>query len=155
MCDIQPVTMVSSASSRERSGWGLSVGAVSFFIVLLLVGQRFPKFAMRVLPPWAFGLLLLITIMNHLVFSEALYLRAHKKEPFLEQTVIAAILLSFSTFFLGKYVGANAVTIGYFAVCAVFGLPSATYIFITKRREWHGKSIGANGLYPKRHEANG
>jgi hypothetical protein len=107
-----------------------------------------------VLPPWAFAFLLLATIMNHIVFSEALYLRAHKREPFLGQTIVAAILLSFSTFLLGKYWGANAVTVGYFAICALFGLPSATYIFITKRREWHDQSPIISPLYPREPEAN-
>lgn len=132
----------------------LAAGATAFFLVLLFVSYHFPQFAMRVLPPWAFAFLLLATIMNHIVFSEALYLRAHKREPFLGQTIVAAILLSFSTFLLGKYWGANAVTVGYFAICALFGLPSATYIFITKRREWHDQSPIISPLYPREPEAN-
>ena len=132
----------------------LADGATTFFVVLLFVSFRFPQFATRVLPPWVFALLLLTTIMNHIVFSEALYLRAHKREPLLVQTIVAAILLSFSTFLLGKYYGANAVTIGYFLVGVLFGLPSATYIFITKRREWHGRPVDMNTLYPREPEAN-
>ncbi len=115
----------------------LAAGAASFFAVLLLVEPRFPKYASRVLPPWAFGLLLLTTIMNHLVFCEALYLRAHKREPFLGVTIIGAALLAVATLSLGKFSGANAVVVGYFAITAIFGLPSGTYIFLTKRRLWH------------------
>lgn len=129
-------------------------GAAAFLVVLLFVNFRFPQFATRVLPPWVFALLLLTTIINHIVFSQALYLRAHKREPFLMQTVVAAILLSCSTFVLGKYFGANAVAVGYFMVGVLFGLPSATYIFIIKRREWHGDPATVNPLYPREPEAN-
>ena len=116
----------------------LVIGATTFFSVLLLLGPRFPTYAMRVLTPWAFALLLLTTIMNHVVFSEALYLRAHKREPFLIQAVMVAILLGGATFLLGKYFGVNAVAIGYFAIGGVFGLLFGTCIFVIKRKEWHG-----------------
>jgi hypothetical protein len=116
----------------------LATGAAAFFVILLIGGNVFPKFAMRVLPPWAFGLLLLTTVMNHVVFSESYYLRAHKREPFLVLSVMVAILLGTSTLLLGKFQGANAVTVGYFVIGGLFGLAAGTYIFITKRREWHG-----------------
>lgn len=115
----------------------LLVSASIFFAVLLIGLDRFPKFAMRVLSPWAFGLLLLTTIMNHIVFCETIYLRAHKREPFLVQSIMVAILLGSSTIVLGKYWGANAVAAGNFVFGGLFGLASGTYIFITKRREWH------------------
>jgi hypothetical protein len=122
----------------------LATGATAFFLILLAAGRSFPQFAVRVLPPWAFLFLLLTTIVNHIVFSEALYLRAHKREPFLVQAVTVAIFLSCTTLLLGKYLGANAVAVGYFIVGGIFGLIWGTYIFITKRREWHGESAEAD-----------
>lgn len=119
----------------------LVCGAVAFFVVLLIAGSHFPRLTARVLPPWAFALLLITTVTNHVVFSEALYLRAHKQEPFFTQAITVAILLGFATFLLGKYSGVGAVTIGYFCIGGVFGLLSGTYIFLTKRREWHRQPI--------------
>ena len=121
----------------------LFAGATVFFLALLIGGPHFPKLAMRVLPPWVVALLLLGTIMSHIVMSEALYLRAHKREPFLLPTVISAILIGSLTFFLGKYYGANAVVVGFIAQGMIFGLPSGTYIFVTKRREWHDARLRA------------
>lgn len=121
----------------------LVCGAAAFLIVLIVGGSHFPKLASRVLPPWAFALLLLTTIMGHIVFSEALYLRAHKQEPFLIQAVTVAIMLGCATWLLGKYLGAGAVTVGYFFIGGLFGIASGTYIFVTKRREWHQQPIGA------------
>ena len=116
----------------------LLLGSTAFLTVLLVGSYSFPQYAARVLPPWAFTLLLLTTVMNHVVFSEALYLRAHKQEPFFVQAVMVALLLGSATFLLGRFVGVDAVTVGYFLIGGVFGLASGTYIFVSKRREWHG-----------------
>jgi hypothetical protein len=119
----------------------LATGATAFFVALLLAFRYYPKVAARTLPPWAFALLLLTTIMNHVVASEALYLRSHKREPFLWQSVAVAILLGSATLYLGKYWGVGAVTVGYFVVGGLFSLASGTFIFITKRREWHSEEV--------------
>jgi hypothetical protein len=117
----------------------LGTGAIAFFLALLLAERSYPKFAARVLPPWAFALLLLTTIMNHVIASESLYLRSHKREPFLWQSVTVAVLLGSTTLILGKYWGVTAVTAGYFVVGGLISLVSGTYIFTTKRQEWHGE----------------
>ena len=115
----------------------LVIGDIAFLLVLLLVGRSFPKLAMRVLPPWAFALLLFTTLTSHITFCQALYLRSHKREPFLVITVIGAILVGSSNLVLGRLWGVNAVVIGNFVLALVYGLPAGTYVFITKRREWH------------------
>ena len=112
----------------------------------MIGGHSFPKLAMRVLPPWAFALLLLTTVMNHVLFSEALYLRAHKREPFLVQAVVVAIVLGISTLLLGRSWGANAVTVGYFMFGGLLSLAWGTYIFMTTRREWYGCSATGWGF---------
>ena len=110
----------------------------AFFILCLLFAERsFPRLADRMLSPGVFALLLLGSIINHITTSEALYLRAHKQEPFMMQAVVSAILIGTLTFFLGKHYGANAVVYGLFAQGILFGLPSGIYIFLSKRRAWH------------------
>lgn len=119
----------------------LASGATAFFLALVVGAYMFPQVAGRVLPPWAFALLLLTTLMNHITFCQALYLRAHKREPFLKQALLVAALLTVSTFLLGRTYGANAVTVGYFVIAGVLGLGLATCIFTSKRREWHGSAM--------------
>ena len=115
----------------------LTAGAIAFLAALLIGSRLAPKLAMRLLPPWAFALLLLTTILNHILFSEALYLRAHKREPFLLNSIIIAILVGGATFPLAKFWGENAVVVGYFFLGGLVGLGAGTYVFVTKRREWH------------------
>jgi hypothetical protein len=121
----------------------LTMGTGLFFSALLVAEHRYPTLANRVLPGWAFSLLLLNTIFNHVVVSEAIYLRAHKQEPFLTPTIISAVLITCLAFFLGKYYGASTVALGLFMQSLIFALPVATYIFFTKRRTWHEACRGA------------
>jgi O-antigen/teichoic acid export membrane protein len=104
---------------------------------LAVVAQRFPYLAVRVLPLPVFGLLLATVFCNHFVFSEALYLRAHKREPFLLFSIAVGVLTACTTLVLGKLWGASGMTLGYFCTSGIFGLAYGTYIFITKRRQWH------------------
>jgi hypothetical protein len=115
----------------------LIVLACSFaFGGLLLCSHYLPKLAARVLTPWAFGILLLTAIVNQLTFSQAIYLRAHKAEPFLPVSICAALVEGCSTYLLGRYLGANAVAIGFFLITCCL-VPWTTYIFQERRTMWH------------------
>jgi hypothetical protein len=115
-----------------------AIGATGLFLCLLVLGPSYPKLEARFLAPWAFGLLLLTTLVNQVIFSEALYLRAHKCEPFLVYSVTVGFLAFGTTWILARFYGANAVALGIFLLTALIGLPWGTWIFISKRRQWHG-----------------
>jgi hypothetical protein len=101
---------------------------------------RFPPLAARVLPLPVFGLLLATVLINHIIFSEAIYLRSHKREPFLPLSIVGGALSACSTVFLGKLWGAVGVTTGSFCLTAI-SVGFGTYIFITKRRQWHETAV--------------
>lgn len=96
-----------------------------------LISNRFLDFQ-----PMLF--LALAFFANIFVFSWATYLRCHKKEPFLIQSIVMGVLCSCSTILLGKIYGAYGVTIGYMFLTVGLSLPWSIYIFKTKRRGWHG-----------------
>jgi hypothetical protein len=114
-----------------------ATGAAILFLCFLVAGLSYPKLAARLLTPWAFGLLLLTQVANQVIFSEALYLRAHKREPFLVNSIAGAFLTFVITWVLAKFWGANAVALGYFLLVMLVGIPWGTYIFVSKRRQWH------------------
>lgn len=125
-----------------KQSTGLLIFGAGFFLLLLIsYGHYFPRFTVRLLPVWVVCILLVNTVLNHIVYSQALYLRAHKEEPFLGQAVISAILIGSLTLVLGKYSGANAIVLGVFLQGILFGVPYASYIFISKRKKWHHTSI--------------
>lgn len=97
------------------------------------------KFSHRLLDPLPFGVLLITMILNLLVFSEALYLRTHKQEKFLLNSILSAIFIGSLTFVLGKQFGAIGMLAGYLAVTIVIGLGYGTYTFLKYRRIWHAE----------------
>ena len=95
------------------------------------------KVAGRMLAPVPFGLFLIAMVVNHIVFSEAIYLRSHKQEKLLAQSVIGAVCVGLSTYVLGGHYGAIGMVSGYLTI-SVAGLGFATYTFLHFRRVWHG-----------------
>lgn len=122
-----------------QSTFLLAAGIVMLLLCLDFVTQHFPQLAARVLPLPVFGLLLATIVCNHIVFSEAFYLRAHQREPFLPLSIAVGVLTAASTLVLGKVWGASGVTIGYFCTNGVFSLSLGTHIFVKCRRIWHAQ----------------
>lgn len=117
--------------------------AVFFAGALLIVAAdcclhlRQIRFSNRLLSPICLAGLLISTALNVVVFAEALYLRAHKQEKFLLNSVLAAVLIASSTFLLGKNYGAAGIVAGNLAIGFGVGLPLGTYVFVKYRRMWH------------------
>jgi len=73
---------------------------------------------------------------GHIVQSEAIYLRAHKREPFLMQSILIAAATAASVTFFAKTSGTLGAAAASFVVLGVCGTASATTIFFSKRRSW-------------------
>jgi hypothetical protein len=125
----------------------LSTASSGFFLCLLVAGRFLPHLAARVLPTWSFALLLVTTLLNHIFFSEALYLRAHKREPLLVQAVVIAILMAISTYVSARFWGASGIAVGYFLFGGVLAVGWGTRTFLDKRREWYGERKSRGGFY--------
>lgn len=76
-------------------------------------------------------------IINQYVSSWATYLRCHKQEPFLANSIVIGTLSCISTFLFGKLFGLYGITIGYCCITVFVALPWSYYIFIKKKEEWH------------------
>lgn len=108
------------------AGWGI----IMFLQEHYRVGQRFI--------PARYAALLLGTVCVQTITSGfAVYLRAHKKEPLMVVTIVAAMVQGTATWFLGMRFSTMGVTTGYFAVTLVFVLPAVYLIWERCRREWH------------------
>lgn len=108
--------------------------------LLLGVAIALPKLSPHLGPriaPWPVFLLLLLTgLGSHVVQSEALYLRAHKVEPFLVQSIIVATSTTGLMLLVVKPFGTVGVSLAYFVVLGIGGTISATLIFARMRRRW-------------------
>ena len=120
-----------------RQSLVLFAGAAAAVLMGVLLSPYFlPKISRRI-EDWPIFLLLLLTALSsHVVQSEAIYLRAHKCEPFLVQSIVIATCTAASVVVLAKLSGAMGVSLAYFVVLGVAGVISATTIFRTKRSQW-------------------
>lgn len=121
--------------------WGLCmVGGAAVWLMVFVFHALHWKIAHRFLPLPPLALLIGATVINHGVFAEAIYLRAHKREPFLVQSLAVAAAVAASTLLLGRPFGATGMMAGYFVV-SLGGLVSATVIFRRLRCEWHAEGV--------------
>ena len=125
-----------------RQSLVLFAGAATLVLVGVFAAPYvLPKISQRIEGWPIFVLLLLTALSSHVVQSEAIYLRAHKCEPFLIQSVVIAACTAASVVVLAKTSGALGVSVAYFLVLGVGGVISATAIFRTKRQQWAAAEI--------------
>ncbi len=125
-----------------RSLWqslGLLVMAAGgVFAILLYLKYIHHPIGLRVLDPLPLAFLFTATIIQHIVNAEAVYLRAHKKEPFLWTSVAGGVMTALSVYILGKPYGAMGLCSANLVLVAIIGFGAGTVIFLKCRREWHG-----------------
>lgn len=94
------------------------------------------RFSSRILPPLPTGLLVLAQFLSVTTVPFSTYLRAHKKEPLMFSSLIYAVLVGCSTFFLGKYYSATGMASGYLLLNIIF-VPIVFLIWYRCRANWH------------------
>ncbi len=136
-------------ASLWRSLAAVGVGGASFWLGAYALRLLGIPFADRILPPVPLAFLVLTAIVNHILAAEALYLRAHKREPFIGISVAIAVLVTGSSFVLAPRFGAAGMTVASFLINTLVGLGIGTWIFVTKRREWHEEGAVFGGAVPR------
>ncbi|MBN2108340.1 MAG: hypothetical protein JW832_13020 [Deltaproteobacteria bacterium] len=116
----------------------VGIAALASIMALLLVphlGEWIPRFSGRV-PEWpVLFMLCAVTVMNQIVFAEAFYLRAHKREPFLANSIFIGVAMAVGLFCF-PHSSAFSVSAMY-ALCICGSLIWASIIFIYCRSHWH------------------
>jgi hypothetical protein len=95
-----------------------------------------PKLAARMVSPQLFAVLVLAAGATCVVQSLATLLRSFKREPFLWQSLAVASLTLLLAVFVAPRWGNAGVTLGYLAISAGIGLPSALVIFARARSRY-------------------
>lgn len=90
----------------------------------------------RFLPYSPMILLMIAMLFNDYLNAIATYLRCHKKEPFLWNSIAGGVLCGTSTFVLGNLYGVNGITIGYCTLCILLSF-WGQWIFVTCKKKWH------------------
>lgn len=105
-------------------------------VILRLRGMRVP-FALRLLPPLPLAMLFAATVLQIVVMSYALYLRAHKQEKFMLVSILGALWTAPASVIFGRSFGATGIAAGYLAGAVFVGLGLGSYTFLRYRKLWH------------------
>ncbi|MCJ8233319.1 hypothetical protein [Aeromonas veronii] len=110
----------------------LFVMAIFFMAVQLLAFFNYPLTA-RIANVDAIVVLMLVSIANHAIFCAAAYMRAHKEEPMMLNSVVTGILNAIGIIFFAKW-SSFAVLACYATIVILLCLP---WTFCTLRRYYH------------------
>jgi O-antigen/teichoic acid export membrane protein len=122
------------------SAWTYLVITVGLFLFLALFGNFWiiPKITARFLPITSLIILFVCYFLNLVVNSWALYLRGHKREPYMIPSVVTAILTATTTYLVGIFMSPAWFFFGFLTGC-VWATVSGYIIYRKCKRKWHTK----------------
>ncbi len=115
-------------------------GATAGWAAIALL-QAYHPLGSRFIPSGQVMLLLAAACVNTLVSGFAVYLRAHKKDPFMVLSLVIAGIQGVTTWYLGMKYSSLGVTAGFLLVSLMVGLPAAYLIWCRCRKTWHVESV--------------
>lgn len=119
---------------------GLCVlGSLTVWLTIFFLHLHHSPYANRVVPLLPLALILVVTVLGQISVAQSIYLRAHKQEKFLTASVLGAICMGLSTFFLGRRFGILGMASGYLATALIVGIGLGTWTFLKYRRIWHAE----------------
>ena len=99
--------------------------------------QAHYSFGQRFIPANHAGMMFGAISVQIIIISFGVYLRAHKKEPFMWLSVACAVLQGTMTWVLGMRYSSLGVSAGFFAFNTLFTLPLSFYIWTKSKKAWH------------------
>lgn len=118
---------------------GAAVAVWMSTVALAHYGGRWAHYSDRFLSPLGLGLMLFGFVANTAVSGMAIYLRAHKQEKFMVNSVVGALYTLPVAYVLSHRMGGLGIAITYAVGSLVIGLGFGTYTFLKWRRRWHGR----------------
>lgn len=109
--------------------------ACVFLALMLAGGVWLPQYVQRFASLDVVVVLMLCGLLNQVVFTEAMYLRAHKTEPFLVTSLASASIMGAGSLVVARH-GILAVSLLYLGTTIVIGLVWGTKIFVREKHKW-------------------
>ena len=123
--------------SLAQSLAAASIAFFSVWAVIVYLRQHGIPLGLRLLPPAPLALLLGATLLNIILFAEAIYIRAHKQEKFMVNSLVGAAYMIPAALFFGKHFGAYGICLSYFLGTSLVGIGYGTWTFQKWRKIWH------------------
>jgi len=122
----------------------VSISGVTLFVLIIFILQYYDiailgsHIGKRFLPILPLIILSFAILLQAPINSWAIYLRCHKKEPLLVNSMVGGALSCISAIILGKYLGLYGLISGFLFLQITVGLIWVYIVFNKKRKEWHG-----------------
>jgi len=107
------------------------VGSVLVAWYLNQIGLPLMK---RIASPSVLAVLAITTVVNSMVFSMAIYMRAHREEPMLTQSIVVGLMIAFGVY-IGSIYGIFIMMFLYMLIVIIVSFPWTIWLFLkyTKR----------------------
>lgn len=116
---------------------GIAILGESIIIAILFLLNKYNiSIGYRFLPLNVTFYFIIGAILSHCVLLFAIYLRAHKREPYLITAVLSAICISGMIFWVTPRYGVLGMSVGNLILGILFFIPNAI-IFVRCREKWH------------------
>lgn len=127
----------------QLSMTAMTAAVAGFSLVVWWLGTRdewlFERLSGRMLPIEATLLLSAAMVLMQFALCTNLYVRAHKRDPFLIASIISSLTVATLQVFFCRYFGNTGVALGYLLGVGCVQVPLWTLIWQQTRKEWHGK----------------
>lgn len=102
----------------------------------------FERLASRMLPVGPTAMFALAMVLLQFALCTNLYVRAHKRDPYLIASIVSSLTVAAFQVWLGKLFGGSGVAAGYLLGIACIQVPLWTLIWVRTRKEWHAPELG-------------
>jgi len=112
-----------------RSTAVITFASAGFVFVAWYLNQIGLPMMARIASPDILAVLALVTVINSMVFAMAIYMRAHREEPMLTQSVVVGFFVACSVY-IGSIYGVLIMMLLYLLVCLFISLPWTIWLFM-------------------------
>lgn len=119
----------------------MTAAVICFSLTVWWMGTRtewlFERLAGRMLPVGPTAMFSMAMVLLQFALCTNLYVRAHKRDPFLVASIVSSLTVAALQVWLGKLYGSSGVAGGYLLGIASVQVPLWTLIWVRTRQEWH------------------
>lgn len=112
-----------------RSTVAIALASTGFVLIAWYLSQIGLPLMMRIASPSVLVVLAIVTTVNSMVFAMAIYMRSHREEPMLTQSIVGGLLVA-CTVYIGSIYGVLIMMLLYMVVCIFVSLPWTVWLFL-------------------------
>ena len=119
----------------------MTAAMICFSLTVWWLGTRsewlFERLADRMLPVGPTVMFATAMVLLQFALCTNLYVRAHKRDPYLTASIISSLTVAAFQVWYGKQYGSSGIAAGYLFGIASVQVPLWTLIWVRTRKEWH------------------